>query len=462
MCQQVSSSTNAGSDGSDGRARWFLGILRADVIVDQFTERGGEFVVVAVQGDKFLAVDVDGAAGLFAGAGQADADVGGFRFAGAVDDAAHHGERHLLDALVLLLPLRHAVADVALDALGQLLERRAGGASAAGAGRHAGRERAQSERLEQLARGVNFFAAVAAGPRRQRDANRVANTFLQQDADGRGGPYGALGAHARFGEAQVQRLLGLAGEVAVDLNEILRLGNLARNNDLVAAQSALERQPGRFDRGKHHAIVDDLFGVEAQVAVGVFLHLAHDQLLIERAAIDADAHGLAVVDRDFADRRELFVAARARAHVPRIDAVLVERPRAVGILGQQNVPVVMKITDDRRDAPGIAQPRYDFGYRGGRFRHVHRDPHQLRAGVGQLLALRHGSGDVRRIRVGHRLHDHRRAAAHLNVADLDANRFAPRYGKYLHVFLGVPLFKLMITGLRREPKLPKIGVVGHL
>ena len=129
----------------------------------------------------------------------------------------------------------------------------------------------------------------------------------------------------------MQRLLGLAREVAVHLDEVLRLGNLAGNDDLVAAQAALERELGRFDRGVHHAVVDDLFGVEAEVAVGVLLHLAHHELLIERAAIDADAHRLAVVDGHFADRRELLVAPRARAHVAGIDAVLVERPRAIGI-----------------------------------------------------------------------------------------------------------------------------------
>src|SRR6266403_737996 len=80
-----------------------------------------------------------------------------------------------------------------------------------------------------------------------------------------------------------------------------------------------------------------------------------------------------------------------------------------------------------------AQPRDNFGHRRSRCRHVHCDPHQLRAGFGQLLALRHGAGDVRRIRVGHGLHDHRSAAADLNVADLDANCLSPRYWKDLHV-----------------------------
>ena len=108
------------------------------------------------------------------------------------------------------------------------------------------------------------------------------------------------------------------------------------------------------------------------------------------------------------------------AHVAGIDAVLIERARAIGILGQQDVPVVVKIADDRRVAARIAQPRDDFRHGRGRFRHVHRDAHQFRPGVGKFLALRHGPGDVRGIRVGHRLDDHRRAAAHLNVADLDA------------------------------------------
>ena len=62
-----------------------------------------------------------------------------------------------------------------------------------------------------------------------------------------------------------------------------------------------------------------------EVAVGVLLHLRDDELLVERAAVDADAHRLAVVDGDLADRRELLVAPPAGADVARVDAVLVER-----------------------------------------------------------------------------------------------------------------------------------------
>ncbi len=174
-------------------------------------------------------------------------------------------------------------------------------------------------------------------------------------------------------------------------------------------------------RGKHHALVDDLFGGLAEVAVGVLLHLAHDQFLIERTAIHADADRLAVVARNFADRGELLVAALAVAHVSGIDAVLIERAGAIGIFGQQNVAVVVKIADDGRVAARVQQPLLDFGHGGRRFRHVHGDADEFRSGLGEFEALLRGGGDVGGVGVGHRLDDHRRAAADLDLADFDAD-----------------------------------------
>src|SRR6185437_3795512 len=148
-------------------------------------EGGGELVVGALQGDEFFAVDVDGAAWFFASAGEADADVGGAGFARAVDDAAHDGELQFFDALKFRFPLGHSVANVLLNALGELLEGGAGGASAAGTCGDAGRERAQAEGLEKFAGGVDFVAAVAAGTRRERNANRVADAFAEKNRHGR-------------------------------------------------------------------------------------------------------------------------------------------------------------------------------------------------------------------------------------------------------------------------------------
>lgn len=100
------------------RAGRAAGIFCGDIVVEQFAEGGGELVVGALEGDGFFAVNIDGATGLLAGAGKADADIGSAGFAGAIDDAAHYGELQFLDAFVLRFPLRHFVANVLLGALG--------------------------------------------------------------------------------------------------------------------------------------------------------------------------------------------------------------------------------------------------------------------------------------------------------------------------------------------------------
>ena len=48
--------------------------------------------IIAFEGAVLFAVDVDWGGGGFSDAGDADADVGVFAFAGAVDDAAHDGD----------------------------------------------------------------------------------------------------------------------------------------------------------------------------------------------------------------------------------------------------------------------------------------------------------------------------------------------------------------------------------
>ena len=104
-----------------------------------------------------------------------------FRFAGSVDHAAHDGQLEFLDAGILLVPLRHRCAQIALYLLGQFLEIGAGGASAAGATRHLRHEAANPQRLQNLLRGQHLLGPVPVRRRRQRRANRVADAFLQQD-----------------------------------------------------------------------------------------------------------------------------------------------------------------------------------------------------------------------------------------------------------------------------------------
>ena len=224
----------------------------------------------------------------------------------------------------------------------------------------------------------------------------------------------------------MQWLFGFCRKFAIDGNEVARARRFAGNDDLILAQAAFKRQLRGLKCREDHAFVDDLFGVLAEILIGVFLHLAHDQLLIERAAIHADAHGLSVVARHFANGGELFIAALAGADVAGVDAVFVERLRALRILRQQDVAVVVEIADDGRVAAGIKQPLLDRRDGCGGLRDVYGPADELRTSFGQFDGLLECGFDIGRVRVGHGLDDDRRAAAHADLADLYAIRFAAR------------------------------------
>ena len=89
---------------------------------------------------------------------------------------------------------------------------------------------------------------------------------------------------------------------------------------------------------------------------------------------------------------------------------------------QEEVAVVVEIADERRRAAGIEHALLDLGDGGRRVGQVDRDAHHLGARFGKLDALLRGGCRIRRVRHRHRLHDDRRAAAHLNAADADADR----------------------------------------
>ncbi len=191
-------------------------------------------------------------------------------------------------------------------------------------------------------------------------------------------------------------------------------------------QTRFERELGGFQRREHHAIIDNFLGFLPEILVRVLLHFPHDQLLIERAAIDANAHRLSVIASDFADGGKLLVAALTRAHISRIDAVFIQRDSAVRIFREQNVTVVVKVPNDRHFASRRKQAFLDFGNGSGGFRHIHSDAHNFGAGFGKLKTLLRRSGHICRIRVGHGLDDNGRAAAHADMADIHAVCLAPR------------------------------------
>jgi hypothetical protein len=128
---------------------------------------------------------------------------------------------------------------------------------------------------------------------------------------------------------------------------------------------------------------------------------------------------LAVVDRDLDDGAEVVVVVLA-AHVARVDAVLGERPGAVGILGQQHVAVVVEVADDRdRDL----LDDLGHGARGGLG--VHGDAHQLAARGVERVDLGHRPRHVGGVGVGHGLHHDGPLAAHLDPTHVHRHRLPP-------------------------------------
>src|SRR5680860_1587536 len=130
------------------------------VILDQLLELLRNSLAFKNHGP--LAVDVHRCDRGFAGAGQADADVGVLALAGAVDDATHHRHGHVFHAVILCPPHGHPLAQVRLDIARQPLEIVRGRAPAAGAGHHHGRERTQPHGLQDFLRDDYLARPIAA------------------------------------------------------------------------------------------------------------------------------------------------------------------------------------------------------------------------------------------------------------------------------------------------------------
>src|SRR5258706_6648767 len=107
---------------------------RADVLLDQLLEFLGD--TLALQGHGLFPVHVYRRDRTLAGTREADADVGVLALPGAVHNAAHHRDVHLLHSRETLAPAGHLLAQVALDLVRELLESGAGGTAAARAGDH--------------------------------------------------------------------------------------------------------------------------------------------------------------------------------------------------------------------------------------------------------------------------------------------------------------------------------------
>ncbi len=330
--------------------------------------------------------------------------------AGAVHDAAHDRDPERLGALIALAPAGHLGLEVPLDLLRHLLEEGRRRAPAAGAGGDLRREDAEPERLEDLLGDLDLLGPVAAGPRREGHADRVADPFLEEDGQPGRARHDALHSHARLGEAEVERVVGAGRQAPVDVDQVLHARDLRRQDDPVVAEPGRLGQLGRADRALHDRVQHHVARVARLRELRVGVHHLGQEVLVQAAPVDADADRLAVVDGDPDDRREVLVAVLG-ADVAGVDPVLGERPGAGRVLREEEVAVVVEVADDRH-----VHLADDVGHRPRRLVVVDRDPDELAARLGERAHLGDRPRDVRRVGVGHRLDDDRVRAADLDAA----------------------------------------------
>ena len=278
-----------------------------------------------------------------------------------------------------------------------------------------------------------------AGLRRERDADGVPDPLVEQDREAGGRRDDPLHRHARLGQAEVERVVGARREDPVRVDEVAHARHLRREDDPVVAEARLLRQLGRSHRGLDHRLDHHVAGVARLGEAGVGLHQVGQQLLVERAPVDADPDGLPVVDRDPDDRREVLVVALG-ADVARVDPVLREPGRHLRVLHEQLVAVVVEVADDRHvDAEVVAQLLEHRGDGRRGLLGVHGDPDELRARVGEARDLDRGRVGVGGVGVGHRLDDDRVGRADQDAPDVDRDGGSPHGPELVRRRHGVPL-----------------------
>ena len=175
-------------------------------------------------------------------------------------------------------------------------------------------------------------------------------------------------------------------------------------DNLLLAHAVADGKIGGAKRALHHGFHHHVAGVFGLIQLRVRVHQARQQLLVERTPVDADAHGLVILDGNFDHGAKVVVILLADGDVAGIDAVFGQRPRARGILLQQQVPVVVEVSDDGNAGAEAVQPLNDVRY-GSRGRIVvNRDANQLGAGAGQGETLANGAVNVGSVSIGHGLH----------------------------------------------------------
>ena len=127
------------------------------------------------------------------------------------------------------------------------------------------------QRLQNLLGHADFFGAIAAGRGRERNADGIADAFLQQNSEGGAGGDYTFCSHARFGQSEVQRIIATRRERAVNVDQILHAADFGAEDDLIGAQAVLLGEGSGIQRAYDHRFHRDFacvfrFG-EARVLV---------------------------------------------------------------------------------------------------------------------------------------------------------------------------------------------------
>ncbi len=208
-----------------------------------------------------------------------------------------------------------------------------------------------------------------------------------------------------------------AAERSVDVDQVLHATDFRAKNNLIRTQAVFFGKLGGVERADDHGFHGNFAGVLWLGQAGVLVHHASEQGLIERSPVDADAHRLLILDRDFNHGGEVVIVLTPDADVAGIDPILSQGPCTLRKLLKQEVAIVMKVADDGDGDALLGEFVDDGGYAGGGVFGVHRYSDQFGSGSGQGGYLLDGRGDVRGIRVRHRLHHYWCIGADADVAD---------------------------------------------
>jgi hypothetical protein len=244
---------------------------------------------------------------------------------------------------------------------------------------------------------ITSLRAVAAGFGRERHADRVADAFLQQHAIAAVDatmPFEPMPASVR---PRMQRVVAARAELAIDRDQVLHAATL-QEDDRSPAQAELSAR-ARFPAENHQRLAHARFGRQRSRRARVVVHHPREQVGVEAAPVDADAHGLpsASPARSSAN---CDVVLRALADVAGLIRYLASASRT-RMLGAAACAVVVEIRRSavRRTPPRRARRESCGTAAGGPSDVFHGHAHQLRSCFGERAALRDRAAMIARLSV---------------------------------------------------------------